>query len=274
MGSERSGTRSVDSALGVDATLGSTMENLVPIGQFAAASRLSPKALRLYDENGLLPPARVDPESGYRYYRLQQLEQATLIRLLRRAGMPLAEIRAFLADPSTERLEEYEETLLGELADRRLVLRYLRRRLKEAPMFRVETKRVEAQPYVSRTKKVRVPDLERFINETIAELWKANQPIGSAFAIYHGEVNEEDDGPVEVGVPTTAGDKRLPAGEVAFTIATGDQCRFPEITGAYDAVASWAKANGRELDGSPREIYHSDPEKGEEHRFEIAWPIR
>jgi DNA-binding transcriptional MerR regulator len=250
------------------------MENLVPIGQFAAASRLSPKALRLYDENGLLPPARVDPDSGYRYYRLEQLGQATMIRLLRRAGMPLGEIRAFLADPSVARLEEYEQTLVGELADRRLVLGYLRRRLEEETMFRVETKEVEAQAYVSRTKKVRVAELERYIIETIGELWNAHEPTGSAFTVYHGEVNEEDDGPVEVGVPTAAGDKRLPAGEVAFTIATGEQCRFPEIIGAYDAVASWAKENGRELDGSPREIYHSDPGKGEEDRFEIAWPIR
>ena len=250
------------------------MENLVPIGQFAAASRLSLKALRLYDENGLLPPARVDPESGYRYYRLQQLGQATTIRLLRRAGMPLAEIRAFLAAPSAAHLEEYERTLLGELADRRLVLRYLRRRLKEAPMFQVQTKRVDVQPYVGRTKRVRVPELERFIVATIDELWKANRPIGSAFTLYHGEVNEEDDGPVEVCVPTGDGDKRLPAGEVAFTIATGDQCRFPEIIGAYDAVARWAKEHGRELEGPPREIYHSDPRKGEEERIEIAWPIR
>ena len=35
------------------------------IGAFARAARLSPKALRLYDELGLLRPARVDPDSGY-----------------------------------------------------------------------------------------------------------------------------------------------------------------------------------------------------------------
>jgi DNA-binding transcriptional MerR regulator len=250
------------------------MEDLVPIGQFAAASRLSPKALRLYDDNGLLPPARVDPESGYRYYRLRQLEQAMTIRLLRRAGMPLGEIRAFLANPSVAQLEEYEEALVGELADRRRVLRYLRRRLEEETMFRVETKHVEAQPYVSRTKRVRVPELERFITDTIGELWEASEPTGAAFTLYHGEVNEEDDGPVEVGVPTADGDKTLPAAEVAYTIATGAQCRFPEIIGAYDAVARWAKQQGRELVNPPREIYHSDPHKGEEDRFEIAWPIR
>ena len=49
------------------------------IGEFAAATRLSPKALRLYDELGLLPPARVDPDSGYRWYAEDQVERARLV---------------------------------------------------------------------------------------------------------------------------------------------------------------------------------------------------
>ncbi|MGW9079128.1 MerR family transcriptional regulator [Streptomyces kronopolitis] len=66
---------------------------LLTIGAFARACRLSPKALRLYDELGLLTPARVDPHSGYRHYAPAQLEQARLVAWLRRLGMPLARIR-------------------------------------------------------------------------------------------------------------------------------------------------------------------------------------
>lgn len=66
---------------------------LLTIGAFAKASRLSPKALRLYDELGLLPPARVDPVSGYRFYAPAQLDQARLVAWLRRLGMPLARIQ-------------------------------------------------------------------------------------------------------------------------------------------------------------------------------------
>ena len=66
---------------------------LVTIGAFARASGLSPKSLRLYDELGVLPPAAVDPESGYRLYDPAQLERAQLIAQLRRIGMPLADIR-------------------------------------------------------------------------------------------------------------------------------------------------------------------------------------
>ncbi|MFE9743613.1 MerR family transcriptional regulator [Saccharothrix saharensis] len=66
---------------------------LLTIGAFARAVRLSPKALRLYDELGLLTPARVDPLSGYRLYSPDQVERARLVAWLRRLGMPLARIR-------------------------------------------------------------------------------------------------------------------------------------------------------------------------------------
>lgn len=65
---------------------------LLTIGAYARASRLSPKALRLYDDLGLLTPARVDPVTGYRWYDPAQLERARLVAWLRRLGMPLARI--------------------------------------------------------------------------------------------------------------------------------------------------------------------------------------
>ncbi|MGI5996084.1 MAG: MerR family DNA-binding transcriptional regulator, partial [Saccharomonospora viridis] len=49
------------------------------IGAFAQACGLTPKALRLYDELGLLTPARVDACTGYRYYERSQLDRARLI---------------------------------------------------------------------------------------------------------------------------------------------------------------------------------------------------
>ncbi|MFI0982071.1 MerR family transcriptional regulator [Streptomyces sp. NPDC021093] len=79
---------------------------LLTIGAFAKASRLSPKALRLYDELGLLPPARVDSATGYRFYAPEQLERARLVAWLRRLDMPLARIRQVCAlDPAGAALE-------------------------------------------------------------------------------------------------------------------------------------------------------------------------
>jgi DNA-binding transcriptional MerR regulator len=246
------------------------MENLMPIGEFASASRLSQKALRLYGENGVLPPAWVDPDSGYRYYRSEQLRTATLIALLRRSGMPLVEIHAFLRDPSLQRLADHERRVTDEFAERRRVLRYVKRILKEEPMYDVLTKRVREQTYASRSKRVLIPELEPFICSTFDELGQSDN--GPPFVLYHGPVNAEDDGPVEVCVPKVDGEKELPAGEVAFTEISGSQCNFPEILGAYESVYRWVKEHGREADGPAREIYLHGPE--EELRMEIAVPMR
>ncbi|MFF1452910.1 MerR family transcriptional regulator [Streptomyces sp. NPDC058274] len=67
------------------------------IGDMARDSGLGVSALRFYDRAGVLVPAWVDPVSGYRWYEPEQFEEARLLARLRRAGMPLADIRLALA---------------------------------------------------------------------------------------------------------------------------------------------------------------------------------
>ncbi|MFE4666644.1 MerR family transcriptional regulator [Streptomyces sp. NPDC056716] len=95
---------------------------MLTIGAFARASRLSPKALRLYDELALLRPARVDPDNGYRYYAPGQLEQARLVAWLRRLGMPLARIREVCTLPpatAAGEIRAYWARVEAETAERR-----------------------------------------------------------------------------------------------------------------------------------------------------------
>ena len=66
------------------------------IGEFARQTRLTQKALRLYDALGLLEPRFIDPQSGYRYYAADQLERAHLIARLRQLEMPLNRIAMVL----------------------------------------------------------------------------------------------------------------------------------------------------------------------------------
>jgi DNA-binding transcriptional MerR regulator len=65
----------------------------ISIGEFARRSRLSLKALRLYDERGVLVPSRVDHASGYRYYDTAQLDQARLVVMLRQLQLPLKAVK-------------------------------------------------------------------------------------------------------------------------------------------------------------------------------------
>lgn len=91
------------------------------IGAFAKAARLSPKALRLYDELGLLPPAAIDNVSGYRFYDPSQLDRARLIAWLRRLGMPLARIRAVVGlddDAAAAEVSAYWQEVLTDTTER------------------------------------------------------------------------------------------------------------------------------------------------------------
>ena len=74
-------------------------DDLLNIGAFAAATGLTIPALRHYDEIGLLKPAQVDPGTGYRRYRQDQLDDARLVCGLRAVGVPIDEVRTVVGRP-------------------------------------------------------------------------------------------------------------------------------------------------------------------------------
>ena len=113
-------------------------EKLLPIGTFARACRLGIKALRHYDELGLLRPARVDA-SGYRYYSRAQARDAIAIALLRSLDLPLPAIKAILATSSMHAALEAERARLErELARSRIALRCVERILREGSVLPYE----------------------------------------------------------------------------------------------------------------------------------------
>jgi DNA-binding transcriptional MerR regulator len=81
------------------------MDNLLQIGRFARLAGLSVGSLRHYDELDLLRPARIDPSSGYRFYRHDQLDVARQIVAYRDLEVPLETVRELLAtdDPAERR---------------------------------------------------------------------------------------------------------------------------------------------------------------------------
>ncbi|MFC3996864.1 MerR family transcriptional regulator [Nocardiopsis sediminis] len=95
------------------------ISELMPIGVFAQRSGLTPSALRFYADSGLLPPAEVDPVTGYRYYSDGQVAGATVLRRLREIGMPLTAVEAVLgAEPgeASRLIDEHVTRVLGDAA--------------------------------------------------------------------------------------------------------------------------------------------------------------
>lgn len=87
------------------------------IGRFAQLSGLSVKALRHYDETGLLVPAHVDPESGYRWYRPGQARTGATISVLRSMSVPLEVVRKIVLEP--DRCDEHLGQWRADLASER-----------------------------------------------------------------------------------------------------------------------------------------------------------
>jgi DNA-binding transcriptional MerR regulator len=138
--------------------------SLVSIGEFARLSRLSPKALRLYDDLGLLLPAHVDRDTGYRWYAATQLDQARLVASLRRIGVPLAQIRDILALESAAAAEEiraYWAATEGEHAAQRVLVGHLVDRLhgKKSAMYEVTVRDIPARSLLSLMQRLHEDDL-------------------------------------------------------------------------------------------------------------------
>lgn len=93
--------------------------------EFSAATGLSVKPLRLYDERGLLVPARVNRTTGYRRCAEEQIATAGRIALLRRAGIGLADIERFVAAPAAAAIDRWLADLAAETGVRQRALEAL-----------------------------------------------------------------------------------------------------------------------------------------------------
>ena len=272
---------------------GLAVQNFMPIGRFSQAARLSPKALRLYGDIGLLTPVYTDPDSGYRYYTQAQLEQAKLISLLRQLEMPLERIARVLTLSKAHAALEVEAYWRGVEHDRAAKAKlaaYLEDDLagREKRMFDIETREVPEQKVLSVQRNVYVKDLSAFINQAHDALYNhlsqaGLETTGPSLVIYHREVNEDSDGPVEVCVPFAgsiepAGKMHVrlePAHQEAFTRLSKAQMAFPGLLEAYGALHEWLRAEGKEQADTPREVYFVDWDAAgpDDPACDIAWPF-
>jgi hypothetical protein len=125
--------------------------------------------------------------------------------------------------------------------------------------------------YVSRSRQLRADAIDAYVCDTIRLLRREHDPAGAPFTLYHG-CSQADEQIVEVCLPTPDGDRELPAQELAFTVARGDECAYPQILAAYDSVVAYAAAAGRAIGGVPRETYVTDP-AAPEPVLEVAFPL-
>lgn len=270
------------------------MENLVPIGRFSKMTRLSVKALRHYDEMGLLVPAVVDPSSAYRYYTYGQANRAEAIRVLRSLDMPLEDVREALDadDPrvAAKVLDRHRARLESELDRHERMLAFLGRLIerKEGVMpYEVTVKEVPAQHVATIRKHAAMATIGQDVSSGFAAVGEAvgragARMTGPPFLVMFDVIDEETEGDIGVAFPVAApfpgaGDvvgEELPAMTVASTMHRGP---YDEVGPAYHTLTGWIQEHGHEIAGPPREIYLNDPQETPDpadYLTEIQFPIR
>ena len=258
-------------------------ENLHGIGEFAALTRLSIKALRRYDEYGILTPAHVDSSTSYRYYSPEQIGRATLIGDLRSVGVPLAVIADLLEAAPDTGLAVFEDWWTREERrhqDRRGIGRYINARLRREgqPPMEIHTRTVPARKLAVIGKEVFQPELEQFIMSSFHELfsWAERHPGLRAlnttpedptYVVFHGPITPDQSSLAEVCIVIDG--PAEPEGDIVlkveaehlevYTDVTREGLEFPAILAAYDAVAMWVTQHGAPLASMPsREVYVAD----------------
>ncbi|MGB3684643.1 MAG: MerR family transcriptional regulator [Ornithinimicrobium sp.] len=262
---------------------------LMPIGRFARASRLSVKSLRNYDESGLLPAAFVDPHSGYRYYRLEQLARADAIRSLRMVDMPLSAIAATLdGDDPEEALTSHLAALEHRRAEIDQMAAQLKRRIstKEFTMSQEITVKplspLTVAAYRTHTTHTQIfKDIPTGFGAVLTALAAVEvSPAGLPFTVFHQAPDPDTSGDIAMcvpvaDVPTLAGGVErvdLPGCSAASVIHQGS---YEDMGRAYASVSRWIHERGHRIAGSPREVYLNSPDEVAESelRTEILFPI-
>jgi DNA-binding transcriptional MerR regulator/effector-binding domain-containing protein len=265
------------------------------IGPFSRASSLSVKALRAYHETGLLVPAEIDPQTGYRSYSVAQLTDATIIRRLRELDMPLEAIREVLdaRDPAVtgKVLSEHGARLGERLAATQRAIDEVSLALESPAVHTPIHLRAEpSRTVLAVTQMVSEEEWMPFLARAVGALKEAAAAAGAVvdgpFGALYPTLLEDDAQEVAaylpiataVVLPVAARSSGvtvdvLPATDVAVLVHIGD---YETMADSYTTLGAWVAANADATDEPVRECYLVGPRDSDDtarFRTEILWPV-
>jgi len=261
------------------------------VGDFSRATHLSVKTLHHYHQVGLLEPATVNPDTGYRYYSAGQIATAQVIRRLRDLEMPVADVKAVLAAPDAPArnalIAAHLNRLEAELAQTRTAVESLRKLLQppDGPAA-IEHRSVPAAAAAAIGAVVDRADLLAWWQGALGELratvraqgLHATGPSGGVFA---SELLQQDRGPATMFIPVPGRVRPIgrvtpvviPAAELAIISHHGS---LADADLSYAKLGSYATTHEISIDGPLREYYlrgAGDTPNEAQWRTEIGWPI-
>ncbi len=276
---------------------------MIKIGDFSKLSRVTVKALRYYDDLGLLRPVQIDEYNGYRYYSAEQLPRLNRILAYKDLGFSLEQIRSLLDENlSVEQMRGMLRLKQVEIRDRLRAeqdrLARVEARLKQIEQedsmatqadqaYEVVLKKVAPQLVASVSGVIpnydeSEPIFDRLFDELYDYVCGQGARAGKGIALYHhtGEASEKDI-QVEAVAPLYSPLKEyervriyeLPGVEtMACVVHHGP---FASITQAYQALMRWIEGNGYTIAGPGRELYLQYERGGDQSQYvtEIQYPV-
>ena len=245
-----------------------TSGTLYKIGVFAAMNHVTVKALRFYEEQGLLMPALIQPENGYRYYTLSQMAVLHQITALKLAGFTLEEISHINSGADEEAvLLKKKSDLLAKIAE-------LTRQISVVDGYLSKKKTGLSAPVLIKTipkttvafMRIRLESYDCLF-ERMPEMGALMEKAGCACAVpeycftgYPEPGYRDEDILVEICESVVEAKKEtgglrfktLPEIQAACVFHKGSYRTFSE---SYETVLRYIEENGYEIAGDIRESY-------------------
>lgn len=253
---------------------------MLSIGKFSRICEVSTKALRYYDEIELLKPSEINPENGYRYYAINQLETMLLINRLKQYNFSLEEIRSII---KAEELQD--ETLYVELLDKKkelkkqiqndtvtlaqlekdiLVLKQGKSILSYLDNVDIQLVEIPTMYLISIRKMVHKMDFTMEYEvcfTSILENIMHNKltMVGPPMVLFHSDEFTPAGLDTEFAIPIkeyATGTRDFQPGLCLKTVLHG---AYAHLASIYTKLYKWAELHGYENNGALFEVYVSDP---------------
>ena len=267
------------------------MDGLLSIGDFSRMTFLTVKALRHYHDVGLLEPARIDPHSGYRSYRPEQVAEARLIRRLRDLDLPVDDVRSVLAAPDEKTrnavIVAHLDRMSRQLRETQETVDSLRRLLSgDEDRLEVVQRDEEATLAVAIRGAVDGDTVVSWWVEAFTEMHRLLRtsgvdrtgPDGAEFPtefFTEGAAEVVAFVPVREAPPVSGRVEVVQRPGVRHAVATYDG-PMVDLDGAYSEVGRTVTEQAIAADGPVVERYLplGDPDDLLVHRTEVCWPVR
>ncbi len=265
---------------------------MLQIGEFSKICQVSVKTLHHYDKIGLLMPAEVDRLTGYRYYRIEQIDTMNYIQRLKRYGFSLEEIQYLLAISDKKELSSVlrrqKEKLKRNQQELAIVMNELQTHISVfertgdimtyQKAYTIETKNSPSMNVLTNRAMMGVDEFGKYYGTLFERVPKERvTPTGLNGARYYDKEFNHESSDVEVFIEIKEKEKAdvvMEPCECATTIHRGG---YSTLSEAYGAIVSWIIENGYEIAGAPFELYiktQFDTPSPEDWETEVYFPIR